>query len=226
MCQDSVLRRTLKLWSILTNNTLTFLSGLGFTLAARLLAYIGSYIVGTLFALHTISHFKPLRVLGHFYVTVVRKLPLLVITLDFYDIVPQFIVKIDGFTAGTLGLYIYTSALLATTVRAGITAVPSGQNTGARSIGNTYTQANTQIIFPQDFKIVLPPLGNQFINLVKNSSVLAFVAGLHHMYQGKLIAATTFSTLHTYLIVGLFYYIYTMPYSYLMRYLELKWDTA
>ena len=134
------------MWSILTNNWNTFLSGLGFTLAASILALIGSLIVGTLFAL-------------------------MEITLAFYVIVPQFIVKIDGFTAGTIGLLIYTSAFIAETVRAGIEAVPSGQMEGARSIGMTYTQAMTQIIFPQAFKIVIPPLGNQFINLVKNSAV-------------------------------------------------------
>ena len=210
------------MWSILTNNWNTFLSGLGFTLAASILALIGSLIVGTLFALMEIS----LRVIGRIYVEVVRNIPLLVITLAFYVIVPQFIVKIDGFTAGTIGLLIYTSAFIAETVRAGIEAVPSGQMEGARSIGMTYTQAMTQIIFPQAFKIVIPPLGNQFINLVKNSSVLAFVAGFDLMYQGKLIAATTFSTFDTYLIVGIFYLILTMPLSYLMRYLEKKWVTA
>ena len=171
------------MWSILTNNWNTFLSGLGFTLAASILALIGSLIVGTLFALMEISPFKPLRVIGRIYVEVVRNIPLLVITLAFYVIVPQFIVKIDGFTAGTIGLLIYTSAFIAETVRAGIEAVPSGQMEGARSIGMTYTQAMTQIIFPQAFKIVIPPLGNQFINLVKNSSVLAFVAGFDLMYQ-------------------------------------------
>ena len=95
------------MWSILTNNWNTFLSGLGFTLAASILALIGSLIVGTLFALMEISPFKPLRVIGRIYVEVVRNIPLLVITLAFYVIVPQFIVKIDGFTAGTIGLLIY-----------------------------------------------------------------------------------------------------------------------
>ena len=214
------------MWSILTNNWGTFMSGVGYTLASSILALIGSLIVGTLFALLEISPFKSLRVIGRIYVDIVRNIPLLVITLAFYVIVPQFIVKIDGFTAGTIGLLIYTSAFIAETVRAGIEAVPGGQMEGARSIGMTYNQAMIQIIFPQAFKMVIPPLGNQFINLVKNSSVLAFVAGFDLMYQGKLIAATTFSTFDTYLIVGVFYLVLTMPLSYLMRYLEKKWVTA
>ena len=76
------------------------------------------------------------------------------------------------------------------------------------------------IVLPQAFKIVIPPLGNQFINLVKNSSILAIVAGLDLMYQGDLIASETFNTFDTYIIVGLFYLVITLPLSYLMVYLE------
>jgi putative glutamine transport system permease protein len=91
------------------------------------------------------------------------------------------------------------------------------------SSGFTYSQAMRYIILPQAFKIVVPPLGNQFINLVKNSSILAMVAGLDIMYQGDLIASETFNTFDTYIIVGLFYLIITLPLSYLMVYLERRW---
>ncbi len=137
-------------------------------------------------------------------------------------IVPTYIAKIDGFTAGTIGLTIYTSAFIAETVRAGIEAVSTGQMEGARSVGLSYGQAMRQIVFPQAIKMVIPPLGNQFINLVKNSSVLAFVAGFDLMYQGKIIASTTFNTFDTYLAVGVLYLIITMPMSYYMRHLEKK----
>lgn len=187
---------------------------------------IGSLIVGTLFAQMEISPFKPLREIGRIYVEVVRNSSLQFITLAAYVIVPQFIEKIDGFTAGTIGLLIYTSAAIAETVRAGIEAVPSGQMEGARSIGMTYTQAMTQIICSQAFKIEIPPLGKEFKNLVKKVLGLAAVAGFDLMYQGKLIAATTLLTFDTYLIVGIAYLILTMPLSYLMRYLEKKWVTA
>ena len=79
-----------------------------------------------------------------------------------------------------------------------------------------------RIILPQAMKIVIPPLGNQFVNLVKNSSVLAFVAGFDLMYQAQLIAFSTFQTIDTYIIVGLFYLILTLPLSYYMRHLEKK----
>ena len=130
----------------------------------------------------------------------------------FYLIVPRYIVKLSGFQAGTIGLTLYTSAFIAETVRAGINSIGTGQMEGARSNGMTYVQAMRYVILPQAMKIVIPPLGNQFVNLVKNSSVLAFVAGFDLMYQ----------TIDTYIIVGLFYLILTLPLSYYMRHLEKK----
>ncbi len=208
--------------NILVNNFPELMSGLGYTLMSSLIALVGSLIIGTAFALMEISTHRWVSVIGNIYVEVVRNIPLLVITMAFYVIVPQYIAQIDGFTAGTIGLTIYTSAFIAETVRAGIQSVAVGQMEGARSVGMTYSQAMIQIIFPQAFKIVIPPLGNQFINLVKNSSILAFVAGFDLMYQGKIIANATFNTFDTYLAVGVLYLILTMPLSYFMRYLEKK----
>ena len=212
--------------NILVNNFPELMSGLGYTLMSSLIALVGSLIIGTAFALMEISTHRWVSVIGNIYVEVVRNIPLLVITMAFYVIVPQYIAQIDGFTAGTIGLTIYTSAFIAETVRAGIQSVAVGQMEGARSVGMTYSQAMIQIIFPQAFKIVIPPLGNQFINLVKNSSILAFVAGFDLMYQGKIIANATFNTFDTYLAVGVLYLILTMPLSYFMRYLEKKWAVA
>lgn len=214
------------MFTILVQHFPTLISGVGYTLGASLIALVGSLIIGTLFALMEISNRRWVRTIGRIYVEVVRNIPLLVITMAFYVIVPRYFISINGFTAGTIGLTIYTSAFIAETVRAGIESVAKGQMEGARSVGMTYTQAMVQIVFPQAIKIVIPPLGNQFINLVKNSSVLAFVAGFDLMYQGKIIASTTFNTFDTYLAVGLLYLIMTMPLSYFMRYLEKKWVTA
>ncbi len=214
------------MFTILFDHASELFSGLGYTLGASFIALIGSLVLGTLFALMEIGQHKWVRVIGRAYVEVVRNIPLLVITMGFYVIVPMFIVQVDGFTAGTIGLTIYTSAFIAETIRSGIQSVSSGQMEGARSVGLTYYQAMFHIIFPQAIKIVIPPLGNQFINLVKNSSILAFVAGFDLMYQGKIIANSTFNTFDTYLAVGLLYLIVTMPLSYLMRFLEKKWKTA
>ena len=162
------------------------------------------------------------RTIGRIYVEVVRNIPRLVVTMFFYIVIPRYVPAVHGFTAGTIGLTIYTSAFIAETVRAGIQSASWGQMEAARSNGMTFSQAMRYIVLPQAFKIVIPPLGNQFINLVKNSSVLAFVAGFDLMYVGNDIASTTFDTINSYLVVGVLYLIITMPLSYYMRYLEKR----
>ncbi|KRO00040.1 amino acid ABC transporter permease [Companilactobacillus kimchiensis] len=207
---------------LLTSNWSAFISGFGWTLLSSVLALFFSLIIGSLFAILEVVPNKALRIIGNVYVEIFRNIPLLVITMFFYLVIPLYIVKINGFAAGTVGLTIYTSAFIAETVRAGINSVDPGQMEAARSQGMTFWQAMRHIVLPQAFKYVLPPLGNQFVNLVKNSSVLAFVAGFDLMYQGNAIASQTFDTVNTYVIVGIFYLIITLPISYYMQHLEKK----
>lgn len=208
--------------NLLSSNWSAFISGFGWTLLSSVLALFFSLIIGSLFAILEVVPNKALRIIGNVYVEIFRNIPLLVITMFFYLVIPLYIVKINGFTAGTIGLTIYTSAFIAETVRAGINSVDPGQMEAARSQGMTFWQSMRYIVLPQAFKYVIPPLGNQFVNLVKNSSVLAFVAGFDLMYQGNAIASQTFETVNTYVIVGIFYLIITLPISYYMQHLEKK----
>lgn len=203
-----------------------FVSGFKFTIYASLLALVFSLIIGTLMAILQLSHNRVIRSLAKAYVAFFRNIPLLIIVMFFYVVAPMYFYSFDGFQAGTIGLTIYTSAFIAETVRSGIQTVPKGQMEAGLSSGFSYAETMRYIVLPQAFKIVVPPLGNQFINLIKNSSILAMVAGLDLMYQGDLIASTTFNTFDTYIIVGLFYLVLTLPLSYLMNYLDKHWSNA
>ena len=207
--------------SLFQSHASDFLSGFGWTIVSSVLALIGSLVLGTIFALLEVVPNKVANIIGRIYIEVVRNIPLLVITMFFYVVIAN-IVKISGFAAGTLGLTLYTSAFIAETVRAGINAVPKGQLEGAMSNGLSWWQGMRYVVLPQAFKLVIPPLGNQFINLIKNSSVLAFVAGMDLMYQANMISQETFDTFGPFMSVGIFYLILTMPMSYYMRYLENK----
>ncbi|MED4272358.1 amino acid ABC transporter permease [Weissella confusa] len=207
--------------SLFQSHASDFLSGFGWTIVSSVLALIGSLVLGTIFALLEVVPNKVANIIGRIYIEVVRNIPLLVITMFFYVVIAN-IVKISGFAAGTLGLTLYTSAFIAETVRAGINAVPKGQLEGAMSNGLSWWQGMRYVVLPQAFKLVIPPLGNQFINLIKNSSVLAFVAGMDLMYQANMISQETFDTFGPFIIVGIFYLILTMPMSYYMRCLEAK----
>ena len=156
-------------------------------------------------------------------IDIIRNLPLLLIIFFTYFALPQIGIQMNIFWSAVAALTIFESAMLSEIFRAGLNAVPKGQMEAGLSSGFTYSEIMRYIVLPQAFKIVIPPLGNQFINLVKNSSILAIVAGLDLMYQGDLIASETFNTFDTYIIVGLFYLVITLPLSYLMVYLEKKW---
>jgi len=210
------------MWQILTGHWSEFITGFGNTILCSLIAMFFSLILGVFFALLEVAPLKFGRVIAHIYIEIFCNIPLLVITMIFYLIIPQFWVKISGFTAGTIGLALYTSAFIAETVRSGINSVGDGQMEGALSNGMTYVQAMRYVILPQAIRIVIPPLGNQLITLIKNSSVLAFVAGFDLMYQGDIVAFSSFQTIETYVIVGVFYLVLTLPLSYYMRHLEKR----
>lgn len=208
--------------TILTTYPDVLIDGFLNTLFSSIIALFFSLIIGTLMAILQLSKNKWISSLANAYVEFFKNIPLLIIVMFFYVVVPLYWFSINGFTAGTIGLTIYTSAFIAETVRAGIMSVPKGQTEAGLSTGLTQNETMRYIVLPQAFKIVIPPLGNQFINLVKNSSVLAMVTGLDLMYQGDLIASETFNTFDTYILIGLIYLILTLPLTYLMSYIERR----
>ncbi|WHX64742.1 amino acid ABC transporter permease [Peribacillus frigoritolerans] len=204
-------------FSILTENLDMYLLGFKNTIMSSLIALVSSLILGVLIAIMRIAPIKPINWLGTAYVEFIRNIPLLIITFFFF-----LGLKLSGLYAGTLALTIYTSSFIAEAIRAGILSVPKGQMEAARSSGLTYGQAMRLVILPQAVKIVIPPLGNQFINLVKNSSILAVVAGLDLMYHGDLISSRTFVVFDVYIFVAAFYLILTIPLSFGVGYLEKR----
>ena len=208
--------------TILTTYSDVLMDGFLNTLYSSIIALFFSLIIGTLMAILQLSKKKWINILANAYVEFFKNIPLLIIVMFFYVVIPLYWFSMNGFTAGTIGLTIYTSAFIAETVRAGIMGVPKGQTEAGLSTGLTQNETMRYIVLPQAFKIVIPPLGNQFINLVKNSSVLALVTGLDLMYQGDLIASETFNTFDTYILIGAIYLIITLPLTYLMGYIERR----
>lgn len=196
------------------------LEGFLVTLKASLISLVFSTLIGTIMGVLQVSRNKFVRGLANIYVEFFRNVPLLVVVMFFYVVVPMFGFDISGFSSGVIGLTLYTSAFMADNVRAGIKSIDQGQYEAGLSQGMTWGQVMRYIILPQALRVALPSLGNQFINLVKNSSTLSYVAGLDLMYYGDLIASETFNTLETYVIVGLFYLLITVPLTFLTQKLE------
>ncbi|MCM3703065.1 amino acid ABC transporter permease [Paenibacillus macerans] len=209
-------------FSVLTDYFGTFMEGFRGTVASSLLALVGSFALGTLIAVFRIAPIRGLRWFGTGYVEFIRNIPLLLVVYIFYYGPAALGLPLDGFTAGTIGLAVYTSSFIAEAIRAGIMSIPKGQTEAARSSGLSYAQTMVHIVLPQAIRLVIPPLGNQFINLIKNSSVLSIVAGLDLMYFADIVNTDTFQTFDTYVFVALFYLALTLPLSYGVRVWERK----
>lgn len=209
-------------FDVLINHWDRYMEGFWNTVQVSLIALIGSFLLGAVIAVLRIAPSKALNAVGTVYVEFIRNIPLLLVVFFFYLGLPSLGIPLDGFVSGTLGLTVYTASFIAEAIRAGIQSVPRGQSEASRATGMTYIQTMLHIVLPQAIKIVLPAIGNQFINLVKNSSVLAVVAGLDLMYYADLINSDTFLPLPVYTFVAVFYLVLTVPLSLAVHYMERR----
>jgi len=143
------------------------------TLSLSLLAGLLALVLGTLLAAARVSPIPPLRGLATFYVEVFRNTPLTVVFFFMIFGLPQIDFIVGFFTGAVLSLGLYTSAFVCEAVRSGINAVAPGQAEASRAIGLTFGQSLREVVLPQAFRTVIPPLGNVFIAMVKNSSIAA-----------------------------------------------------
>jgi aspartate/glutamate/glutamine transport system permease protein len=185
-------------------------SGFAVTLKTSVIALILSFIIGFIIASLRVSGIRPLEFIARWYVEFLRNTPLLIQVFFFYYALPQ------------LHVSFYTAAYIAEIVRAGIQSIDKGQLEAARSSGLSYVKAMIYVILPQAFRIVIPPLGTQFINLVKNSAVLAFFAGMDIMYLADSLQGSSGEVIGVYTMAAVFYLIITIPLTILVNYLEKK----
>jgi len=143
------------------------------TLSLSLLAGLLALVLGTVLAAARVSPIPPLRGLATFYVEVFRNTPLTVVFFFMIFGLPQIDFIVGFFTGAVLSLGLYTAAFVCEAIRSGINAVSAGQAEASRAIGLTFAQSLREVVLPQAFRTVIPPLGNVFIAMVKNSSIAA-----------------------------------------------------
>lgn len=200
----------------------SFTKGFLTTLSISVTALILSLGIGIIIALMRFSRAGVLEWVGTAYVEFFRNTPLVIQVFFFYFGLASVGINLSKFTVGSLGLAIYTGAFVAEAIRAGIQSIDRGQMEAARSSGFTYVQAMRYVILPQALKVVIPPIGNQFLNLVKNSSVLAIIAGGDLMYAAD-EAAVEYDVIPIYLVIAILYLVLTIPISIGIHFLERHW---
>jgi glutamate transport system permease protein len=143
------------------------------TLSLSLLAGLVALVLGTLLAALRVSPVPPLRGLATFYVETFRNTPLTVVFFFIIFGLPQIDFSVGFFTGAVLAVGMYTAAFVAEAVRSGINAVSAGQAEASRALGLTFGQSLQEVVLPQAFRTVVPPLGNVWIAMVKNTSIAA-----------------------------------------------------
>jgi glutamate transport system permease protein len=193
------------------------------TLSLSLLAGLLAIVLGTLLAAMRVSPIPPLRGLATFYVEVFRNTPLTVVFFFMIFGLPQIDFVVGFFTGAVLSVGLYTAAFVAEAVRSGINAVSAGQAEASRAIGLTFGQSLREIVLPQAFRTVVPPLGNVWIAMVKNTSIAAgFSVSELSSLLPRLVNASAGDLLWVLLGVVAGYMLITLPSAYAVHRLERR----
>lgn len=189
-----------------------------------------SLVIGLVFgmggALAKLSTNPVLRFSGNFYVWIIRSTPLLVQLFIIYFGLPQFGLDLTAFAAGALGLGINVGAYNAETIRSGIQAIGKGQTEAAESIGMTEFQCMRRIILPQALKIMIPTLGNNFIILIKDTSLVSTITVIEITMRSQMLIGTSYKAFEMYLLAAILYAVLTSTVAFALHRVEMKLNTA
>jgi len=200
-------------FQILANYYDYFLRGTRTTILVALITVFCGAILGCIIALMRTSKIKPLQAFSKLYITVIRGTPMLVqlyivyFQLDFipYPDVTLFGVDMERTIPCIIALSINSAAYIAEIIRAGIEAVDIGQTEAARSCGMTAGQTMRYIVLPQAVKNILPAIGNEFVTMVKETSIIQYLGISDLMYNNGLVVTATYNPLPCYYISALIY---------------------
>jgi His/Glu/Gln/Arg/opine family amino acid ABC transporter permease subunit len=193
------------------------------TIELTIIVFLFGTTLGLLVALLRISPVKPLQWLATVYVEVLRGTPLLLQVFAIYYILPSVGINLDKFPAAVVALSLNAAAYMTEIFRAGIESIEAGQMEAARALGMNYRQAMWYVILPQTLRRVLPPMTNELVALLKDTSLVSVIGLAELMTTGRLQQARTGSPATIYAGVALIYLCMTVPLTWLVRRLEQKW---
>jgi polar amino acid transport system permease protein len=201
-------------FSVIWLNWRYFLGGAVLTVQVSALAVVFGLVLGSLVGLARLSAVRIIRFLAACYVEVIRGTPLLIQILFIYFGLASLGLKIESrFAAGVAALSINSGAYVAEIVRAGIQSIDKGQMEAARSLGMSYRQSMRYVILPQAYRRIIPPLVNEFIMLIKDSSLLYAIGMMELTMRGQTVKARTFKDFEIFIAIAVIYFIMTFTLS-------------
>lgn len=200
-----------------------FLEATVVTLQLTAIGVILGTVIGLIFALMKISGSKILRGIANVYITIIRGTPLIVQIMFLYFGIVE-IYTMSNFWAGAIALGVHNGAYIAEIFRGAIQGVDPGQREASLSLGMNRKQTMQRIVFPQALRRSIPPLGNQFIITLKDSS-LVYIIGVAEIFSlANREAAQSYQFFESFLVVGIYYLVLVMIFTFLLRLYENKLD--
>lgn len=198
-------------------------TGLYYTLLISVVGLLIGFIIGVIFGLGRLAENKFIYGIASVFIEIVRGTPVLVQAIWIYFALPLLIqFNLSSIVAGVVVIAINSGAYIAEIVRGSVQSVAKGQMEAARSLGLNRRQAMRYVVWPQAFKRMIPPLGNQFIISIKDTSLLSVILVPELMFQGRNIASNHFNAVEIYTTVALFYLAITLSLSFILRRLERR----
>lgn len=213
-------------FSLIWNSLPQLLAGAGVTIEITAIAVGLGFIFGLITSVCRLSGVKVLQVIAVCYVNIIRGTPMLVQIFLIYFALPMVIgERINPFVAAVAACSINSGAYVSEIFRAGIQSVDKGQMEAGRSLGLSWMQTMRYVILPQAFKHVIPPLGNEFISMTKETSLVSVIGFEELTRRGQLIIAKTYGSFEIWLTVAAIYLVMTLTIARLVSYLERRFAT-
>ncbi|HDE3773965.1 TPA: ABC transporter permease subunit [Staphylococcus aureus] len=198
-----------------------FLKGIKITILISLIGVALGSILGAFVALMKLSKIKIISWIASIYIEILRGTPMLVqVFIVFFGITAALGLDISALVCGTISLVINSSAYIAEIIRAGINAVDKGQMEAARSLGLNYRQTMKSVIMPQAIKNILPALGNEFVTLIKESSIVSTIGVGEIMFNAQVVQGISFDPFTPLLVAAALYFVLTFVLTRIMNMIE------
>ncbi|OFI01563.1 inner membrane amino-acid ABC transporter permease protein YecS [Clostridium acetireducens DSM 10703] len=179
-------------------------------------------VIGIVVALLKLSKNKVLCGIASFYTWIIRGTPMLLQLFFFYFGLPYVGIKLDPMPAAIIGLSINSGAYMAEIIRGGIISIDKGQFEACKALGFSYMQTMKRVILPQTFKVIIPPVGNEFITILKDTSLVSTIAMTELMRSAQQIYAANFRPMEPFFIAGCLYLIMTTVFTVVFSFYEKK----
>lgn len=215
-------------FSFIENYSSNFYKGFFSTIEISVLAVLGAVILGTIIYFLKSLNFHigklyPVRLIMNFFIEIMRGTPILLQILIAYSGSKMlFNLNVSAFSAATFAIMLNSSVYISEIIRGGIESIPFGQTEAARSLGMTSLQSMYKVVVPQAIKNILPPIGNEFVGIIKSSSMACVIGVAELTFSAKIVQGATYLSIEPLIISGAYYFLLTFVLGRIMQHIERR----